>query len=261
MVSAKPSTLLAYILSASFFFCGFLSSTCADEVVIADGQCTHLSLGDFSCSSCSDDTLEALGILSDENSGVVSAGDLWKFFDQQGVESLDRLVLCLDLKTQDENFDLQSMELKIEDPFHHGELLTHVSTGSSSLIVPGSETSEYKPEAKLEILLGYDFMKKFTANSTEKIELNFSSNANKATAPAISIASTGQLFTKSNTGLLLAFVGFWITVFFVLNRVTKPMVEEKEATLPQPESAKPIPSPHAGIPAEHRTTDKRALSA
>ena len=169
-----------------------------------------------------------MGILNHNNSGEVAAGDLWQFFHSQGVQSLDRLTLCLDVEQLEGHsaFDLKSVELKIEDPNKVGYLLTNVSLGNNSIVVPGLETSSSKPEAKLEIVLGYDFMERFSAASKEKIKLDFSANSDMASKATFSIGSNEEIFSSASFVLLALFVGFWVAVFFVLNRVTKPIEQE-----------------------------------
>jgi hypothetical protein len=196
----------------------------ADEVVIDDRGTAQVNLGDFNCSSCNEQVTSSLAMLAKDNTGEVSAGQLWSFFHNQGISSLDRLTLCLDIdQLQDQtSFDLDSFQFQIEDPSQQGQFLTQVSLGDNRLVIPSRGTSSYKPEAKLEVLLGYDFMERFSADSTEMIKLDFSSNGELAAMPTFSIEGGGNVFTRLNTLLLLAFAAFWLGVFYVLHRMTKP---------------------------------------
>lgn len=200
-----------------------------DEIVIDNQGDSQISLGDFQCSSCPTQVNSVMDLLSQSQSGEVSAGELWQFFHSQGIDSLDQLTFCLDVDQLDGQsaFDLQSVQLKIEDPRSQGELLTDVSLGNNSIIVPGFETSSFRPEAKLKIDLGYDFMQRFTADSQEKIKLDFSSS-NSQLASNVKFSIEGRdsnVFSSWNYWLLAAFIGFWIVVFFFLNRVTKRLAD------------------------------------
>lgn len=233
-------------------------SLLGDEIVIDNQGNSEISLGDFRCSSCPTQINSAMGILEQAQSGEVSAGELWQFFHSQGVDSLDQLTLFLDVDQLDGQaaFDLQSIELKIEDPRGKGELLTNVSLGNNTIIVPGFETSSFRPEAKLQISLGYDFMQRFTASSQEKIKLDFSSSNNDlASNVKFSIEGNDNSgFSSWHYWLLAGFVGFWVVVFFVLNRVTKKMADAGlNEGIPLPPSN--TPTLNGGHPSD------RALSA
>ncbi len=245
------SSLLSLLALVAFQFSGFAS---ADEIVIGDNVDTCISLGGFQCSSCPHQLNRGVGLFNPGNSGQVSAGELWQYFSDQGINTLDRLTLCLDIEQMEnsENFGLNSIEFKIEDPLLDGSLLTHVSLGDNTLIVPATETSEFKPEAKLEIILGYDFMERFSAASNEKIQLDFSSNTGLASNAQFSIGASEYVFSRFNLLMLVGFAVFWAIVFFVLNRVTKPLEEE---ALEVAASAQVLSTP------QKNAASKRALSA
>lgn len=233
----------------------FAGASVGDEIVIDNQGESQRSLGDFQCYSCPTQVSSAMGILDQASSGEVSAGELWQFFHSQGVDSLEQLTLCLDVEQLDGQsaFDLQSVEFKIEDPGLQGELLTNVSLGDNTIIVPGFETSSFRPEAKLQIALGYDFMQRFSADSQEKIKLDFSSSQ---IAPNVKFSIEGNdnnAFSSWHYGLMAIFVGFWIVVFFFLNRVTKRMADANPESDGRPQqTSQPLNGP--------RSTD-RALSA
>jgi hypothetical protein len=232
-----PLIYLSCLFFASFALVGS-NPVAADEFII-DDQATgsSFSLGDFNCSPCPEQVTRALGIFDHKNSGEVSAGQLWKFFHEQGVDSLDRLTLCLDVDQMDSQFtfELQSINLQIQDPLNRSKMLTNVSLGNNNILVPGNKTSSFKPEAKLEFNLGYDFMERFSADSTEIIKLDFSSNSEFETSPPrFSIEGNGNVFNRFNVVLLIGFAGFWLLVFFVLNRVTKPLADA--ASIPKAHS-------------------------
>jgi len=216
------ATRLIVLLS----FATFASASFADEVIIDGRASSKISVGDFDCSQCPSPANNIFSLF-DGNDREFTAGQLWKFFDEQGVSSVEHLVLCLDLQPSSETipFGIDSFELKIENPSELGALLTNVSLGDNSLVFPGYDISSFKPEAKLEIALGYDFMERFSADSKEKISLDVSS-ANNGSMPVVSVeAGNGFFAQKFNIYALIVFAAFWSVVFLVLNRFTKPKIE------------------------------------
>ena len=203
----------------------FSNIAAADEIVIDRSKQT---VGDFSCLPFSNKTNPQF----DLDSGVVSAGALWRFFDKQGSKSVHQLTLCLDLESLDDeaSFGLEAIELKIEDPMS-GNLLTDVSLGNNIITVPGYQTSAFKPEAKLELALDYNFMERFCADSNEKIFVSFKSN-DEAIVPKFSVQSETDGFFDNfkNPFLLVGFCLFWIAFFHLLSRLTKPAVETLDGT-------------------------------
>jgi len=198
----------------------------ADEIVFNHSKQT---VGDFSCLPFSNKTDPQF----DLESGVVSAGELWKFFDSRGSTSIHQLTLCLDLESLDDeaSFGLQAIELKIEDPLSSGELLTDVSLGDNSIIVPGYETSPFRPEAKLELSLNYNFMERFSAESKEKISVSFKSN-DEAIVPKFAFQSEYEGFFSGfrNPTILAGFSLSWIVIFYLLSRLTKPVADVVESS-------------------------------
>ncbi len=196
----------------------------ADEVIVTGSHQTDgITVGDFDCTGCASGTTNAFSLLAESTEGQVTAGELWKFFRRQGITSVDHLTICLDITpTADAtNFGLTDVQLMIED--QNGSVLTSAALGENSLVVPEYEISEFKPEAQLKVALGYDFMKRFSADSNERILLNYST-ANSASAPAqFSVQGENSLLAKSfNYSLLFGFITFWVMVFVLLTRVTRP---------------------------------------
>jgi hypothetical protein len=171
---------------------------------------------------------------SDESGFETSAGQLWQFLDQQGVTAAKKLSFCLDLDSieDDLEFSLTGIELRIESPDKKVTFLTDVSLGENSIVVPGYETSSFKPEAVLEVALGYDFMKTFSATSPEKVSFKFESSGDAICNPTIYLQSNSEGFfsTGKNLFLLAGFAAFWICVFHLLNRFTKPSTNVDESS-------------------------------
>ncbi len=223
----------------------FPSMILGDEVVI-DRQ-TNFKIGDFQCSNCKEQNSRCFTL--PKHNQELTAGEVWQFFDEQGYDSLDRLHLNLDIQpiSDDENFSLNSIQLKIEDPQLAGHLLTNVSMQGNSLTLPGYETYSFKPEAQLEVELGYDFMDRFSADSQEKIVFGYSSDSNaESTKPTFSLSGDSGFFSNwKHSFSLFAFMVFWVLVFVLLHRFTKPQVTESKPS----QQAVPV------------TNNQRALSA
>ena len=211
----------------------------ADEIVVECGD-RNVSVGDFDCAGCSSEVTNALRLLMSQKKGQLTAGELWQFFDAQGIRSVEQLTLCLDLDPSDHfrgNVGLSGITLQIEDPNSLGDLITNASIGENSLIVPEYEISSFKPEARLHVALGYDFMKQFTADSQAKIQLGFTAPGSSVIAPRFAVegSETSLVPASFNWVALIGFVGFWVLVFFLLNRVTRPK-QEAESAIGQPSS-------------------------
>ena len=199
-----------------------------DEVIIDNNASNKVSVGDFDCSKCPNAMGNILALFDGVNNEV-TAGQLWTFFDSQDVSSVSHLVLCLDVQPNNESaMGINSVELTIEDPAQLGSLLTNVSLGNNSLLLPGYDITAFKPEAKLEIALGYDFMERFSADSTEKISLDVASDGDHSTA-VVSVQGENGFFAQGfNLIALVVFAIFWAIVFLALNRFTRPQVDAQE---------------------------------
>jgi hypothetical protein len=209
-----------------------VSSSSADEVVINESSDSGLSIGDFSCSPVRERVDSAFELfqsqtgLANQNGEVtVDVGELYAFFKSQGITSLDRLVLYVDVSPTQKNadFGLQNMQLSIEDS-SQSQVITSFSFRDNNLMVPSYETSARKPEARLEIQLPFDFMTKFSESSTEKLKLNLLVDEKVGSMPfSLTLrGSQSTSFSFSRFFLLLAFAVFWVVVFWVLFRFTVP---------------------------------------
>ena len=133
-----------------------------------------------------------------------------------------------------DDIGLSSLHLKIEDPNQVGGLITNASLGGNSLVVPGFEVTSFKPEAKFGVNLGYDFMKRFGPESTEKIQLDFDGTAQAGLLPMFSFegsaASPGRI---PNWFGLFGFVMFWLVAFYFLAKMTAP-IDSGDSTATKP---------------------------
>ncbi len=153
---------------------------------------------------------------------AISAGELWSFFERQGLTKVESIVLFLDVDkfSGPDPITIQSIEFRIE-PVGETTPVTSCSLGESNrLIIPGDDSLAALPEARLEIPLNYDFMQRFSATSTEKVFLKLAYQAPAGTSPSFFVAGKRSWFTLPNLPLLAGFVAFWGFVFFLLARLT-----------------------------------------
>ena len=225
------------VLSLAVFAMIFFSSVCslpvlrADEVIMEESNNVLIRSGDFECRPCIEQVGSGLSIVEGlgNNSGEVTAGELYRFFKSQGKHSVDRLVLCVDLQGNplrtDVGFD--DFVLTIEDPFEADARSFSLDRGGdNSLVVPGYEASLLKPEAQLEIPLGYDFMERYSENSEAVVKLNLQYAGNLQSDVPLAVyfpaERTMRWFSVNRLLLVISFAIFWAAIFWVLVRFTLP---------------------------------------
>lgn len=172
------------------------SALSADEIVIGNrpDQRTLADLG-----------LDEKG--NPDNSRSITAGELWQFFHDRGVTSVDQLTLNLDCGGLN-SAQSGPIRFQIQDPLS-GNILTNLDISSSG--------------NRLEVPLSFDYMQRFSPGSKELIRLDLSELEALATNAKVSVESDSQFFGPLNILLITAFFSFWVVVFFVLNRFTKPI--------------------------------------
>lgn len=241
MISRKAMFRTPYpalLIAVSFLINPLVS---ADEILV-EGDESRISVGDFDCGGCNCEATNALNLLMDQSSGQVRAGELWKFFNEQGLTSVEQLTLSVDILPENEvhgDIGISGLRLMIEDPNSVG-FLTDASLGEHSLIVPEYEISSFKPEARLQVALGYDFMERFSADSQEMVQFGFSQGAASAITPRFAVEGNEASLVPSGIhwSALVGFIAFWGVVFLLLSRVTRPKLEvESAAALSQPANA------------------------
>ena len=219
--------ILKVLLTLLLICSSFQMSVVADEIVISGNE-HAVSVGDFACSPCNTETAQgALAVLCEGSNSEMTAGDLWKSFSERGIDSVENLTICMDWAPGQEFADdigLSSLQLKIEDPNQVGSLITNADLKGNSLVIPGFEVTAFKPEAKFGVNLGYDFMKRFGPDSTEKIRLDFGGTAQAGLLPMFSFegsaASPGRI---PNWYGLVGFIAFWLIAFYFLAKMTAPI--------------------------------------
>ena len=171
--------------SRKHFYCGIVvaliaslfplvvgTSADADEIRINENSSETVA-GDFRCKPCN------RPIIYDANSlemgtESLTTGDLYRYFESRGIRRIDRLSLQVDVDCcaeEDQAFQLNDLSFKITD--NDDKILNEASLQDDSLLVAGAEISSFKPEAVLEFDLGYNFMERFSSDSTDSIELSY----------------------------------------------------------------------------------------
>ncbi len=186
-----------------------------EQIVIDENSEDKKIAGDFYCSPCYCpllDDAEALDIAA----GTLTTGELYRYFQSRGIKKLNRLSFQVDVGCDPDNsksVSLTDLSFKIKDAARN--LVTEAEFGDAELLLDKSEITSFKPEAVLEVDLGYDFMQRFSPDSKEAVELNFSSPDSTAEMmPRIVLASNMSSFSSSNLLRIVGFVAFWGIVFF-----------------------------------------------
>lgn len=191
------SRFLAALLALTVA-CQCIGVLVADEIVIGNRQ-DHRHLNQLGIADESD------------NTRLITAGELWQFFHNQGVTSVDRLTLNVECGGLD-SARVGSIGFQIEDP-SNGRVLTNLKLNPAS--------------NQLEIPLEFDYMKRFSPGSQELIRLDLSDLDVSAQGATVTLNSDGSFFGPFNLVLVLGFLMFWVVVFFVLNRFTRPLAQEQ----------------------------------
>lgn len=229
----RLSEIVIAVLAISLWF-GADHRLRADEFIIDSRNSEVYRLGEIDCASCrsfprsllSFPENEALASGLNEFSFEMTTGELWRYYKQQGINSTDRIVLYVGVDHIGMNQDLvlDSFEFSIaQDRRQRDVKLTQVMFSESEndrLIIPGYETFDSKPEARMEIELGYDFMAKFNPGSQEKITLNARMAGAPDIVPNFYIAGRQKPWNPPDFKLVLGFALFWVVLFWLLKLIT-----------------------------------------
>lgn len=195
-----------------------------DELILNESASQTQTVGDFGVSTfVSSVQLDQASML--DESGTITAGNLYTYFKGKGLTSVYDIKLCLDVDADlRADYALDSIELRIEDLDPNKRRQRHFSLGDNSLTIPGYENSASKPEAQFTASLGYDFMEEFNENSTEKLKFEYVSvdGQRNALPVKVGVLSPPPSEEWSSYLFLIAFSSFWLLVFVVLFRVTSP---------------------------------------
>ena len=201
---------------ATLFFASITTEAVVGEQIVIDENSEDKRLaGDFYCSPCYSpilDDAEAVDIAAK----TLTTGELYKYFQSRGITKLNRLSFQVDVDCDPDNtksVSLTDLSFQIQDAARN--LVTDADFGDTELLLDKSEITSFKPEAVLEVDLGYDFMQRFSPDSKEAVQLNFSSpDTSNAMMPRIVLASNMSSFSSSNLVRIGGFVAFWGIIFF-----------------------------------------------
>ena len=212
--SRKTLVLALLTLMAGCFSTG---RVIADEFIIED---EIKQIGDFTFSPVIYSFDSSFTI---EPNKPYQAGDLWRYFDQQGMNKVESLSFLMDVTGASEDVDLGAFEITIIEANGEEKKFT---LGDNTAVVPLYNVRDNQPEAEMEIQLGYDFMERYRPDSTEmvtfRIDLEGEAGQN---APAFSIRGRDSMFSMSNLLMLCGFVFFWSVVFGLMFKFVRPSEE------------------------------------
>lgn len=219
---------IAAVMIAQLLLLVTANSVHADEIQI-NADSVETVVGDFRCKPCNRPIIYDADAL-EMGGESLTTGDLYRYFASRGIRKLDRLSLQVDVdccEEEDQAFQLNGLNFKITGD--DNRILHEASLQDDSLLVDGAEISSFKPEAILEFDLGYDFMQRFTPDSTDSIELSYviptAGSANLGMEPRFVVSEDLSSFSLSNIGIFALFVGFWVIVFMAMNIFMKPKSE------------------------------------
>ncbi|MEM7454161.1 MAG: hypothetical protein AAF456_07375 [Planctomycetota bacterium] len=189
----------------------------ADEFIIED---EIKKIGDFTCSPVIYSADSSFNI---EPNKPYQAGDLWRYFDQQGMNKVESLSFLMDVTGASNDIDLGAFEITIVED--NGDARTF-SLGDNTAIVPVYNVRDDQPEAEMQIQLGYDFMERYKPDSTEMVTFKIDVDGEIAeAAPAFSIRGRESMLSMSNLLTLCGFVFFWAIVFGLMFKFVRPSEE------------------------------------
>ncbi len=222
----------------------------ADELILDQSSIAVKRGGDFTLSVSSDAFFQRdvlyLANLDDKNVEV-SAGQLWTHFKSHGIDSLDRLILFMDVDPDmlaNGPIELENLQIIIEDPQRPGRALTQASLDRddpTNRIVWKSTTGR-NTVARVELELGYDFMSRFSSGSEQKLVLHLTTADGSIPITKVGIAGEREIPMTSKALMLVLFVVFWAGVFAIMYRITKPTTTGPTAETPILANPTPVAS-------------------
>ena len=204
------------LILATLFFASFTTGEVAGEQIVIDENSEDQKVaGDFFCSPCYSPILGDADEV-DFAAKTLTTGELYQYFKSHGIRKLNRLSFQVDVDCDPDNtksVSLTDLSFQIQDAAQN--LVTDAGFGGTELLLDKSEITSFKPEAVLEIDLGYDFMERFSPDSKEAVQLSFSSpDTPSEMMPRIVLASNLSSFSSKNLIRIGGFLAFWGVIFF-----------------------------------------------
>lgn len=223
----SPGVTYVLLLSSAFALTSLWPTYSAgDELTLNEVQSTPRSIGDFRCYA---GPSKAVGFIIQnlaDTGGQVKTGELWNYFHSQGIDSLDRLTLVInvnpDLGTE-QGFMMDSLTLTIAEAqteaANGAKMITNASlnrNGKNMLILRSGDPKSFTPHARMEFELGYDFMKRFNSDSQDTVSLNFNTRSGAIEQALFGFPQTNSQAQDSHLQNLLLFIAFWAIVFLLM---------------------------------------------
>jgi len=209
------SRVLLLILATLFFASVTTSAAVGEQIVIDENSEDKKLAGDFYCSPCFNPILGDAETM-DIAAKTLTTGELYKYFQSRGIRKLERLSFQVDVDCDPDNSKsvaLTDLSFQIHDAAKN--IVTDAGFGDTELLLDKSEITSFKPEAVLEVDLGYDFMQRFSPDSKEAVLMNFSSpDTSSEMMPRIVLASNMSSFSSLNLVRIGGFIAFWGIIFF-----------------------------------------------
>ncbi len=253
---------LMYRILLSIFAIALVASLTADavvaeQIVIDENSRDREVAGDFICSPCYSPILSESDAV-DFAVKTLTTGELYKYFQSRGIRKLNRLSFQVDVDCDPDNTEsvsLTGLSFQIHDTSKN--IVTNAGFGGE-LLLDKSEITSFKPEAVLEIDLGYDFMQRFSPTSDDAIIINFDShNTSVEMMPRIVLASEMSSFSTGNFARIVGFIVFWGVVFFgahVMTRITDKTDKDSAERSSLQTAITASSAPSAKTPVTHRAS-------
>ena len=222
LIQQLTNSIFAATALAAMMLVASSSVSHADEIQINENSIEAVA-GDFRCKPCHRPNISDADTI-DIGSKSLTTGDLYRYFASRGITSIDRLSLQVDVDCcpiKDQAFQLNQLNFTITG--EDDTVLNSVSMHDDSLLVLGNEVSSFKPEAVMEFDLGYNFMERFSADSTESVNLDYGVTAEEgALPPRFVLSEEISTFSLGHLSVLVLFVSFWLVVFVGMHLFVKP---------------------------------------
>ncbi|MCH2178659.1 MAG: hypothetical protein MK106_07630 [Mariniblastus sp.] len=208
-----------------------------DELILNGNRLSPQTIGDFQITSGRSEKASFVIENLIDSKGQVRTGELWDFFRSQGIESLDRLTLVIDVDdhlTSNQDFMMDSMTLTIADPDAGlgGEKITEANMnrdGENLLVLKKSDFPNIEPKARMEFELGYDFMQRFQSSSKETVLFHFHTRSGMIDSAAFEYNQLETPAPLSHMLSIILFILFWTVVFFLMYLFLSPKkIQQKD---------------------------------
>ncbi len=248
-----------------------------DEIIIDSRMSEPIEIGGISWSPKFGFSGSLLELHSSTNGSLahqsceLNAGELYKFFRDQGIQSVDQLVVVLTIpnSTAGDRFVLEGLQLAVNDSDNLGATTTILADSSQEhrVVIPGGQSISGRAEAKLLIPLGFDFMERYSEDSTERLVLNYKvEGSSLAESPVFMVEGQAAWSRTPTYAWVGVFVGFWLVLFWLLRVITfvrpkKTTAAHTTTSVPEPAAALAQSNGHASLKNEPASQPTNGFAA